>query len=120
MPVSINRMRNSLKTTFNLEVFNYKYVILLEQFLEISSNFDGHPLLDDIDLNTDPDLYWKRFLIEIERHEKFYYENKTFIEGKLKPPHTYHFVSHFPDIEIEPRSAELKRKIVRSAPYANQ
>ena len=65
-------------------------------------------------------MYWERFEMELKRHEEFYYGDKTFIEGQLHPPHTYTFLSHFPDIEIKPRSAELKRKLVRSAPYANE
>merc|ERR1712179_805200 len=43
--------------------------------------------LKDLDLTKEPEMYWERFEMELKRHEKFYYGDKTFIEGQLHPPH---------------------------------
>ena len=76
--------------------------------------------LDDVDMNEDPEMYWKRFQIELDKHEHTYLSEKRWLEGNLEPPHVYTFLTHFPDIEIQPRPRKLKNKLIRSAPYANQ
>ena len=76
--------------------------------------------LNDVDINEDPEMYWKRFEIELEKHEHTYLSEKRWLEGNLEPPYVYTFLSQFPDIEIQPRPQKLKNKLIRSAPYANQ
>ena len=96
--------------------------------------------IEDIDQEKDPELYWKKvipvpvsttgrlptvnisfqFELEQTRYNEFYFDQNRFTEAERAHPANYEFISHFPDIEIKPRSQKLKDKIIRSAPYANQ
>merc|ERR1712062_299017 len=59
--------------------------------------------LGDLDMERDPELYWRRFELEVEKYNQFYYENKRWLESELKEPYVYNFISHFPDVKIKPR-----------------